>query len=456
MNTCLLIALSILFSVPVYAQSNPSANMSLPIPIPGVTPGPIWAQDINSSFLIIDQHNHSPGKGVLIQPNGININSDLTFQTHNATALRASRFTSQSATLTTAADIGQLYVVGNELYYNDVTGGNKIAITSNGSVNAGAGSITGLPSGTAGVSYSGGTYTFQSATNTAANVDGESFILRNSAASSKGLTLNPPAAMGANFSLTLPSLPASQKIMTLDASGNMSAPYTVDGSTITISANVIGVPAGAIGDTQIAPTIRQITKTLFDTVGTSTFTTSAGTSSSTVYKVTVVAGGGSGGMAAGSTGGGGGGGGGSAICYLSGYAAGATVAVVVGGGATGSAGAGNTGGSSAFGTSLCTATGGIGGNVNGSGLTGGQGGIGTFGDLKLGGGAGGAGGTVSAVANFGGEGGASMFGGGGAGWNSVGGSSFAGRAYGGGGGGSGGGVTSGAGFKGMVLVEWNQ
>lgn len=445
-----------LFCSIAIAQSNPSANMALPIPIPGVTPGPIWAQDINSSFLIIDQHNHSPGKGVLIQPNGININSDMTFQSHNATTLRAARFAPQSAPLGLAADIGELYVVGNELYYNDVTGGNQIAITSNGSVNAGAGSITGLPSGTAGVSYSGGTYTFQSATNTAANVDGESFVLRNSSASSKGLTLNPPAAMGSNFSLTLPSLPASQKIMTLDASGNMSAPYTVDGTTIAISANVIGVPTGGIDNTQLAASVRQYHKTLFDTSGTSTFTAAAGTSTSTIYKVTVVAGGGSGGMATGSTGGGGGGGGGAAICYLTGYAAAATAVVVVGAGAAGSAGAGNTGGTSSFGSSICAAGGGVGGNVNGSGLTGGQGGIGTFGDLKLGGNAGGNGGTVSGVANIGGNGGGSIFGGGGAGWNSVGGSSFAGRAYGGGGGGSGGGVTSGAGFKGMVLVEWIQ
>lgn len=200
-----------------------SPNMSLVVPAVGSEPSPTWAQDLNADLSILDGHNHSVGSGVQIQPNGININADLSFNSNNATALRTTRFTTQLSPIpNTGVDVGEVYVSGNELYYNDVTGGHQVQITTNGSVNAGAGSITGLPSGTASASFSAGTFVWQSATSTAANMDFGSAIMRNSGASSKSLTLQPPAAMAANIVETLPAIPSSQSFMTIDPSGNMS------------------------------------------------------------------------------------------------------------------------------------------------------------------------------------------------------------------------------------------
>lgn len=199
-----------------------SPNMNLVIPGVGSEQGPDWANDLNADLSILDGHNHSAGQGVQIQPNGLNINTDLAFNSNNATLLRTTRFAPQLAALTLPADVGCLYVVNNELYYNDVTGGHHIAITNNGNVNAGAGSISGLPSGTASATYSAGTFVWQSATSTAANMDAGSYVFRNATASSKGLTLQPPAAMAADYSVTLPALPGSQSFMTVDTSGNMS------------------------------------------------------------------------------------------------------------------------------------------------------------------------------------------------------------------------------------------
>lgn len=210
-------------------MSTTSPNMSLVIPSVGTESGPTWAADINASLTLVDQHNHSSGQGVQIQPNGLNINSDLAFQSNNATDLRSTRYTPQAAALAVASDIGCLYVVGNELYYNDVTGGNNVQITTNGSVNSGAGSITGLPSGTASASYSAGTFVWQSATSRAANMDAASYLLRNSTANSKALTLQPPSAMAANYSLTLPATPASQSFLALDTSGNITGYAAVSG-----------------------------------------------------------------------------------------------------------------------------------------------------------------------------------------------------------------------------------
>jgi hypothetical protein len=201
-----------------------SPNMGLIVPTVASEPGPEWAQDINASLSTIDQHNHSAGQGVQIQPNGLNINADLPFNSNNATILRSVRFAPQVATLNLSTDIGCLYVVNNELYYNDVTGGHMIQVTLNGSVNAGAGSITGLPSGTASASYSAGTFVFQSATSTSANIDGGSYVFRNNTAGSNGVTVNPPASIPSNYGLFLPTIPGTQSFLTLDASGNI-APY---------------------------------------------------------------------------------------------------------------------------------------------------------------------------------------------------------------------------------------
>lgn len=197
--------------------------MNLPISTIAVDSGLVWETNVNASLSILDGHDHSTGKGVPISPNGMNINSDLSFNSNNGTDFRSVRFTPQPAVITQAADVGCVYVVGNELYYNDVTGGHQIQITLNGNVNAGAGSISGLPSGTASASFSAGVFIWQSATATAANMDAGSYVFRNATANSKGLTLSPPNAMAADYSITLPSLPASTLPLSIDTGGNIGA-----------------------------------------------------------------------------------------------------------------------------------------------------------------------------------------------------------------------------------------
>lgn len=221
-------------------------NMGLTVPGVGSEPGPNWAQEVNGDFSILDRHNHSTGQGVQITPNGININGDLPFNSNNATLLRTSRFVSQVAPITNASpDVGCIYVSGNELYYNDYTGGNQVKITTNGSVNAGSGSISGLPSGTASASFSAGTFTWQSATSTPATMDMGTIIVRETVASGKGVTIKTVNSLASNYNLVLPSGNAGEvnSFMLSDTSGNMSY-AAVDGTTIlngsgTVSAGVM-------------------------------------------------------------------------------------------------------------------------------------------------------------------------------------------------------------------------
>lgn len=227
-------------------------NMNLPEPVVGSESGPQYATDINACMTIIDQHDHTTGNGVQITPAGLNINSALVFNSQDATGLRSVRFTAQGSPLAGGSDLGCLYESGVDLYYNDGSG-NQVRITQSGGVAGSPGSISNLTAPASASYVAANTkFVWQSAANTSAYMDCSSILMRNLTANSHALTLQAPAAMAADYSITLPALPASQKIMTLDASGVVSAPYTVDGSTITIAANVIGVPSGGIGTTQLA------------------------------------------------------------------------------------------------------------------------------------------------------------------------------------------------------------
>lgn len=199
-----------------------SPNMNLPVPIVGQSAGPQYALSIDNCMILIDAHNHSPGYGVQINPNGIDINSDLPFNNNNLITARSVRFTPQSAVLSFTPDVGCLYEVVNDLYYNDGLG-NNIRLTQAGSIAGTSGSIANLvaPASATYVSLTQ-TIVFQSDTNVAANLDAGFIILRTAAASSPGLTLSAPASIASDYSIALPLLPVTTLPVQLDSSGNMS------------------------------------------------------------------------------------------------------------------------------------------------------------------------------------------------------------------------------------------
>lgn len=230
-----------------------STNMSLPVPIVGVDPGPDYAIDINTCLGIIDSHNHAAGYGVPITPSGININADLAFGSNNATLLRSARFSAQGSVLSLASDLNCAFVSGVDLYYNDGNG-NHVRLTQGGSVAGTSGSIANLVS-PASASYVGGSQTFvwQSDANTPANMDGGSVIIRNILASSNGVTLSAPNALAANYTLTLPAaLPASTKILTVSSAGNIGDSYDLDNVTLQVSSSTISVKDSGITTAKIS------------------------------------------------------------------------------------------------------------------------------------------------------------------------------------------------------------
>lgn len=231
-----------------------SPNMNLPIPTVGVDPGPDWADNLNSSLSVIDQHDHTSGNGVQITPSGISINADFSQQNNNLTMIKSARFFPQSAVLAGGSDLGCLYEVDDDLYYNDGIG-NQIRITQSGAVAGTPGSIANLVS-PASASYvsADSTFVWESDSNTPANMDAASYILRNLTANSKGLTLAPPNAMGSDYSITLPALPVSTQALNMTTSGTIG----------TITYDAIGQGMTATG----ANAIRSVTtRTTGTTVG---------------------------------------------------------------------------------------------------------------------------------------------------------------------------------------------
>ena len=223
--------------------------MGLPVPVVGQELGPQWAYDINNSLTLLDQHDHSNGQGVKITPSGLNINADLTFNGNNLISNRATTFLSQSSTI---ADLTSIYSVAGDLYYND-SAGNKIRITQNGGILGTPGSITGLVS-PASASYIplSEKFVWQSNSFKPATMDMGSIIVRKLVANSDGVLIQAPSSLlntsSIAYSLTLPLLPAQQSFMTLDAAGNMAAPWTVDNSSIKIVSNQLVVQGGAIAN----------------------------------------------------------------------------------------------------------------------------------------------------------------------------------------------------------------
>ncbi len=225
--------------------------MNLTLPSAGTTPGPLWATEINDALTTIDAHNHTAGSGALITPQAMSITSDLNFGSNNATALKSSRYSSQSAALTGGSDLGCVYNFNGNLYYNN-NSGTAVQITNGSSVAGSAGSISGM-SGNVTVAYSGTTFVFQSDSLTPANIDAGSLVLRQVLASANGITLKSPNSLAASYNVTFPAaLPGagvSPAFMQLSSTGAITAAYKIDNSSLELDAGTGTLRVKALGIT---------------------------------------------------------------------------------------------------------------------------------------------------------------------------------------------------------------
>ena len=114
-------------------------NMSLELPTVSVTLGPTYAQLLNALLEVIDAHDHSDGKGVLVSQVGINITGTLELNSQKLTEALALALVQQGAAVT--ATTGSLQRVGTNLYWVNGSG-TAVQITSGSSVvSSGSGAL---------------------------------------------------------------------------------------------------------------------------------------------------------------------------------------------------------------------------------------------------------------------------------------------------------------------------
>lgn len=114
--------------------------LGLDLPTVSVTIGPEWATKINQALEVVDEHDHSDGKGAKIPSSGLNINSDLSFNSNSLISLQKAAFSSLSTPLTGATNTNNVHVSLGDLYYTN-SSGVAVQITDGGTV-AGSGSAS--------------------------------------------------------------------------------------------------------------------------------------------------------------------------------------------------------------------------------------------------------------------------------------------------------------------------
>lgn len=124
-------------------------NMNLTLPVVSQTPGPTWASEINADLTLLDEHNHTSGKGVLVPVAGLNIDSDLSLATHALTDVTKVVLLDQAS----VATLGAIYAKSGNLYWRSGSG-SEVRLTVGGAIDvASVNGINGLPNGSAAVTY---------------------------------------------------------------------------------------------------------------------------------------------------------------------------------------------------------------------------------------------------------------------------------------------------------------
>lgn len=231
-------------------------NMNMSLPVVGGTLGPAWASELNTALEVVDAHDHVSGNGVQIPVAGLNINGDLSFNSHNIIDLNSLVLDSLSADPSSATTV---YVKNGELFYIDDSA-QAVQITDNGSIAGASGSIGGLAS-PASATYSAFnkdfTFNYDSASPAKLNIgDVHLFPFDGSTVYSNYVNLKSNTALGVQYDWTFPlAHPSKTSPLIWSGAGQVDDIELNDGQFL------IGSTAGAVAAGTIAATANQTTVT---------------------------------------------------------------------------------------------------------------------------------------------------------------------------------------------------
>lgn len=228
--------------------------LDLDLPVVTSTLGPEWAQLLNDALLLVDDHDHTSGKGRPITSAALNINDDVSLNNFNFTAARSFNMTDQVTPISGARDVRSVYAAGGELYYND-SAGNQVRITLNGAIDASSsGGISGMTGG-ASVAYNSvsKTFTFSQSTGKNAKLDVADILIREAATSANAITLKSPTSLASAYTVTLPTaVPASTLAVQMSSTGVLTADTIKTAQIDPAGLGSAAYAAGSIGTTALA------------------------------------------------------------------------------------------------------------------------------------------------------------------------------------------------------------
>jgi hypothetical protein len=132
--------------------------MNFTPPVPGVTVGPEWAEDLNDILnQNIAEHTHTAGSGVPLTQASLNITNTLPM---NNQALGNSKAVQLTAQGSAPALAGAIYNSGGNLYYRNGSSQNVQITSGSGLATISTGGITGLASSDGGANYAAGEFTW--------------------------------------------------------------------------------------------------------------------------------------------------------------------------------------------------------------------------------------------------------------------------------------------------------
>lgn len=211
-------------------------NMSIITPALGGDSGE-WDDKINAALGVIDEHDHTPGSGLLVPIAGLDIDADLALGGHGLTTAGQVAFTAVAA-LAAGARVIFVSSADNELYWR-TNAGTNVKLTSGTSINTSlVGGIVGdYTSVGAEVAYDDANdrYTFkQTAGGAWARIAaGDVRLYEYNTTETVYVGLKVPAALVSSWDVTFPlAAPASTMPVLMDSSGVLSASNTLPGAIV--------------------------------------------------------------------------------------------------------------------------------------------------------------------------------------------------------------------------------
>lgn len=206
-----------------------SGPMNLVYPTPGDTQN-TWGTVLNTAVSLVENHDHTAGKGVLVPSAGLGINADVSWASFAITAMKALGFTEvTAASVASYADALFVNSSDHNLYFRN-NGGTNVQVTAGNTLNVSiVGGIGGDYSSVGALlSYvdASRSYLLQqegSPRPWAALQTADILLYQKAASIVNAVTLKSPNALAAGYTLTMPTaLPAATSPLYVSSAGQIS------------------------------------------------------------------------------------------------------------------------------------------------------------------------------------------------------------------------------------------